>query len=149
MSPRPVGAHRRPPIAGVIDEMRRQRDENARLREQLAELAHVVAELQELITWQDPTRDLDYMRSLFAEYGRGELARVTAERDALAAELRDRDRAWIEIARPIARGGPAHAQLEFLRWGPDGRCAFGAPKPTDYQGGPVAWADPAPESAVA
>jgi hypothetical protein len=41
---------------------------------------------------------------------------------------------WAEIAGPIAMGGPAHADLELLRWGPAGRAHFGDPRPGDYHG---------------
>ncbi|MEV5711246.1 hypothetical protein [Actinoallomurus sp. NPDC052274] len=33
----------------------------------------------------------------------------------------------------------SHAELEALRWGPDGRERFGDPRPGDHQGGPVSW----------
>jgi hypothetical protein len=46
----------------------------------------------------------------------------------------ERDAAWIEIARPAARGGPSFADLELKRWGPAGREHFGDPKPGDFPG---------------
>lgn len=57
-------------------------------------------------------------------------------------EAADRDREWNRIARPVARGGPAHADLERKRWTVRGeqrtRETFGQPHPDDYPGGPVA-----------
>jgi hypothetical protein len=49
-----------------------------------------------------------------------------------------RDRAWHLAADPVARGGPAHAELERRRYGPGGRARFGDRRPGDYRGGPVA-----------
>jgi hypothetical protein len=44
------------------------------------------------------------------------------------------DRRWVEIARPVARGGPMFAELERKRWGPDGREHFADPRPGDFPG---------------
>jgi hypothetical protein len=41
---------------------------------------------------------------------------------------------WTRIARPVAYGGPAFADLEERRWGAGGREAFGAPRAGDFQG---------------
>ena len=46
---------------------------------------------------------------------------------------------WHEIASPVARGGPSHAELERRRYGPGGRKHFADPRPGDYLGGPVRW----------
>lgn len=55
-----------------------------------------------------------------------------------ADEAAERDRAWKEIARPAARGGLSHAELERRRWAvrgePRTRETFGQPHPDDYQG---------------
>jgi hypothetical protein len=42
--------------------------------------------------------------------------------------------AWHAVAEPVARGGPSHAELEELRWGPGGREHFGDPRPGDFRG---------------
>jgi len=119
-----------PTLASPAAEIRRLRAERDKARRQLAQL-------QAVIVAPDPTQDIEYWRSLFADAHRGELEALTAERDALAAELRNRDRAWIEAATPIARRGPTFADLELRRWGPGGRAHFGDPRPGDYMGGPV------------
>jgi hypothetical protein len=49
-------------------------------------------------------------------------------------EARERDQAWNAIAKPIARGGVTHAELERRRWGPGGREHFGDPRPGDRPG---------------
>ena len=41
--------------------------------------------------------------------------------------------AWHAVADPASRG-PSHAELERRRWGPEGRQAFGNPRPGDYPG---------------
>jgi hypothetical protein len=64
-----------------------------------------------------------YVRGYESGYAKG-AADVTAERDA----------EWNEIARPIARGGPGHVELEALRYGPGGREHFGDPRPGDFKG---------------
>ena len=116
-----------PTLASPAAEIRRLRAERDNVRQQLAELRAVVVA-------PDPGQDIEHWRSLFAEAHRGELEALTAERDALAAELRDRDRAWIEAATPIANGGPTFAELELRRWGPGGRAHFGDPRPGDFPG---------------
>jgi hypothetical protein len=65
----------------------------------------------------------------------GHVAGTEAGRQAEAAE---RDKAWNRIARPIARGGRSHAELERNRWTVRGetrtRETFGQPHPDDYLG---------------
>lgn len=70
-----------------------------------------------------------------------ELAGWAAD-DAWAAGVRrgrelegaERDAAWNRIAAPIARGGPAYAEMETRRWGPGGRARFGDARPGDFPG---------------
>jgi hypothetical protein len=50
-----------------------------------------------------------------------------------AAAEADMDERWNAIAWTTAPG-PSHAELEERRWGPDGRAAFGRPRPGDYPG---------------
>lgn len=58
--------------------------------------------------------------------------------DGRQAEAAERDRAWNAIARPIARGGAAHAELERRRWTVRGeqrtRETYGDPAPGDFMG---------------
>ena len=53
-------------------------------------------------------------------------------------EAAERDAGWNRIARPVARGGQAHAELERIRWTVRGevrtREDFGRPHPDDYPG---------------
>ena len=62
-----------------------------------------------------------------------------AGREEAEREMADR---WNDIARPAASGAPRHSELEERRWGPGGREHFGDPRPDDYKGGPVKWAEP-------
>ncbi len=68
-------------------------------------------------------------------WGAGRMAGYGAGRQDEGAE---RDQAWNQIARPIARGGPAHAEIERKRWTVRGeartRETFGEPHPGDYMG---------------
>jgi hypothetical protein len=41
---------------------------------------------------------------------------------------------WAQATRPVADGGPSHAELEQRRWGPGGREAFADPRPGDFPG---------------
>jgi hypothetical protein len=49
-------------------------------------------------------------------------------------EAAERDQAWDEIARPVAKGGPSHAELESRRWGPGGRDHFRDHRDGDFRG---------------
>jgi hypothetical protein len=67
-----------------------------------------------------------------------EAGHVAGVDDGRQAEASERDREWRAIARPIARGGQAHADLERIRWTVRGevrtRETFGQPHPGDYMG---------------
>jgi len=58
--------------------------------------------------------------------------------DGRQAEATERDKAWNRIARPIARGGTAHAEIEQRRWTVRGeqrtRETYGQPHQGDYKG---------------
>ncbi len=73
----------------------------------------------------------DYLDLIAAAHAAG---RAEAERDM--AEQ------WAEAAKPVTHGGKSQAELEERRWGPGGREHFGDPRPGDYKGGPVKWAEP-------
>ena len=51
---------------------------------------------------------------------------------------------WNQIAR-AAVSGPAHAELEERRWGPDGRAHFADPRPGDFPGRAAPQPGPHPE----
>jgi hypothetical protein len=89
-------------------------------------LAAAVAELLELSDERD-----QWAERLGDEYRLGYAIGVEEGRRLEAAE---RDRAWNAVARPIARGGITHAELERRRYGPGGRERFGDPRPGDYTG---------------
>ena len=59
--------------------------------------------------------------------------RAVGRGEDYTAACDDIDRAWNDIARSVARGGPDHAELELERWGPDGREHFGDPRPEDLE----------------
>lgn len=69
------------------------------------------------------------------------LIRAAHEAGRAAAE-KDMAERWNDIAKPVTHGGKTQAELEELRWGPGGREHFGDPRPGDYKGGPVKWAEP-------
>jgi hypothetical protein len=73
-----------------------------------------------------------WLRRLLATEQEAFIRGVAAGRQMEADE---RDAAWNQIAAPIARGGPAFAELERRRWGPGGREHFGDPQPGDFPGG--------------
>ncbi len=66
-----------------------------------------------------------------AAFARG---RAAGRREGYEYAYREMDRRWVEIARPVARGGPMFAELERKRWGPDGREHFADPRPGDFPG---------------
>ena len=66
-----------------------------------------------------------------AAYLHGQAAGIEIGRRLEAAE---RHAGWVRIASPIARGGPAYAELERRRYGPGGREHFGDPRPGDFRG---------------
>jgi len=70
-----------------------------------------------------------------------DLIRAAHEEGRAAAEREMAER-WNDIAAPVAHGSKTQAELEELRWGPAGREHFGDPRPADYMGGPVKWAEP-------
>ena len=80
-----------------------------------------------------------WMRRLLSA-GRDSYRRGLADGIALGRRLEaaERDAAWKAIARPAARGGPSHAELErkrfTVRGEPRTREAFGLPHPDDYKG---------------
>ena len=67
-----------------------------------------------------------------------EAGHMTGVGDGRQAEAAERDREWNAIARPVARGGPAYAEIERKRWTVRGeqrtRETFGQPHPGDYLG---------------
>ena len=69
------------------------------------------------------------------------LIRAAHEAGRAAAD-KDMAERWNDIAKPVTHGGKTQAELEELRWGPGGREHFGDPRPGDYKGGPVKWAEP-------
>lgn len=77
--------------------------------------------------WQAALQELRDIGDLHAAYAAGR-----------EDESADRDARWNEIARPVARGGPAHAELERRRWTVRGEQrtqeTFGQPHPDDYMG---------------
>lgn len=86
-------------------------------------------------------RDL-YTARIGRAYRQGwEAGHVTGVGEGREAEATERDRAWNRIARPVARGGQAHAELERIRWAVRGearaRETFGQPHSQDHPGGPV------------
>jgi hypothetical protein len=147
---RQAGAHRRnagPPAAAPIRELRRCRVEVAELAAELAAVTAERDELRALVVEMAGGESHDWCRVAV------ERARVEGDTDGYRRgredESRELDRAWHEAADPLARGGPAWAQLEILRWGPAGRARFADPRPTDYRGGAVAmWDAPAGQGAA-
>ena len=83
------------------------------------------------------------MRRLLAA-GRDSYRRGLADGIILGRRLEgaERDAAWNAIARPVARGGLAYAELERKRWAvrgePRTRETFGLPHPDDFTGRGVA-----------
>ena len=67
-----------------------------------------------------------------------EAGHVAGTDDGRQAEAAERDAEWNAIARPVARGGTAHAELERRRWTVRGevrtRETYGEPHPGDYMG---------------
>jgi hypothetical protein len=63
---------------------------------------------------------------------------MTGTGDGRQAEAAERDAEWNAIARPAARGHPAHAEFERQRWALRGerrtRETFAGPHPGDYPG---------------
>jgi hypothetical protein len=96
-------------------------------------LAAAVGELLELSGERD-----SWMRWLLSS-GRDSYRRGLADGIDLGRRLEaaERDRAWNEIARPVAHGGPSRAELERKRWTvrgePRTRETFGLPHPDDYR----------------
>jgi len=83
-------------------------------------------------------RDLWFRRLLAAAwdgYRRGLADGIDLGRRLEGAE---RDAAWNRIARPVARGGRSHAELERRRWAVRGeartRETFSQPHPGDFTG---------------
>lgn len=95
-----------------------------------ASLALAVAELLELSSERDA-----WMARLGDEYRLGyAIGHALGVDEGRRLEAAERDRAWNAAARPIARGGTTHAELERRRWGPRGREHFGDPRPGDFTG---------------
>jgi hypothetical protein len=93
-------------------------------------LATALAELLELSDERDA-----WMARLGDEYRLGwKLGFAAGVDEGRRLEADERDEAWNRIARPIARGGPSHAELETRRWGPGGRLRFDDPQPGDRYG---------------
>jgi hypothetical protein len=120
-SDRPAGLSLRAALA----EVQRLRAQNAALG-RLADLAG------RLIEASDHAAELEVRRRWYRDgWGSGFAAGLAEGRRREAAE---RDADWRAIASPVARGGPAHAELELRRWGPGGRAHFGDPRDGDFIG---------------
>jgi hypothetical protein len=93
-------------------------------------LAQALAGLLELSDERD-----QWQQRLGVEYRLGyAIGHALGVEEGRRREAAERDRAWKRIAKPIARGGTTHAELERRRWGPGGREHFGDPRPGDYPG---------------
>lgn len=111
-------------LASPAEEIRRLRAERDGLRRMVADLVGSLA---------DPAAEIRYRGILCTEaYQAGYEAGEAAGNEHCAAEYA---RAWRAVAGPAARGGPAHDDLEILRWGPRGREHYGDPREGDYPGG--------------
>ena len=111
--------------AGAAGEIRRLREALVRSR---SELATARAQLAALLRATDRDEIGPQIARERAAYERGRAdARQEAYDRGRVDEAAERDRQWDEVAQPIARGGPSHAELEERRWGPGGRAAFGQP----------------------
>jgi hypothetical protein len=115
--------------------------EMRRLRAELAAMHRELTQLRAVAFAADPTATPEYWRALFADAHRADLEDAYQRgREDMAREY---ERDWAVIARPVARGGPAFAELELRRWGVRGeqrtRQTFGQPHAADYMGGPVSW----------
>jgi hypothetical protein len=80
-----------------------------------------------------------YLRRIGQAFREGwEAGHMTGVDDGRQAEAAERDAEWNAIARPVARGGPAYAEIERKRWTVRGevrtRETFGQPHPGDYPG---------------
>jgi hypothetical protein len=97
-------------------------------------LARAVAELLALSGERDR-----WAERLGEEFRAGfALGRALGVEEGRRAEARERDSAWNAIARPVARGGVTHAEIERVRWAvrgePRTRAEYGLPHKDDYTG---------------
>jgi hypothetical protein len=107
--------------AGLADRLAAVTAERDQLRAQLAALIEATS------------YDLDgYWRRLAAELAARAEARGVARGRAL--EAADDAARWRAVSGPVARGGPAWAEVEARRWGPGGRARFADPRPGDFPG---------------
>jgi len=107
--------------------------EISRLRERLAAALLELEQLRAIMLASDPGPD--HWLELYRTASAADRAReYRAGREDMAREY---EADWAAIAGPVARGGPAFAELEFRRWGPGGRARFGDPRPGDHLAGPV------------
>ena len=74
-------------------------------------------------------RDMWLRQVLAAERAAYQRGRAAGMDNGRAAADREHAEAWKAAASPIARGGPAHAQLDRLRYPPDGRESWILPDP--------------------
>jgi hypothetical protein len=152
---RTVGTHRRgPAVAAWLAERRRILGRLAEVEAERDQLVRDNTELRQVIAAYDPMADPAYWQEVYREAteARGDARYADGIERGRRLEAAQRDREWNEAARPIAKGGPSHSELELRRWGPGGREHYGDPQPGDYQGTgsvPPPWPAPPAESAVA
>ena len=105
------------------------------MRAELDAAHRELAQLRTIIIAADPATDPEHWRAIFRDAHLADLE--NAYRQGREDMAREYEHAWAAIARPVARGGPAFAELELRRWGPGGRARFGDAREGDYMGGPV------------
>src|ERR1039458_6078932 len=124
-----IASRHRGGLVSPAAEVRRLR---AELAAAVAERDQLAGQLAALVGAVDHDAEIRYRRQLCADvYAVGLAAGLARGYERCAA---DYERLWREAAHPAARGGPSHADLELLRWGPGGRDHFGDPRPGDFPG---------------
>jgi hypothetical protein len=130
MSPRTLTRRRaRPAVAGAVGEVKRLREQLAAVTAHRDQLAGMLARLVDVI---DHDSEIRYRAAIARALAA--IAAETGEANGYERCAADYERSWYEAVHPIARGGPAHEDLELLRWGPAGREHFGDPRPGDFPG---------------
>ena len=95
--------------------------------------------IADLLAYSDRA-DAALGRELAAESAGYRRGFADGHRDGYRQGREDEAQDWfasLAPARDAARkcaAGPSYAELERLRWGPDGREHFGDPRPGDYRG---------------